>query len=65
MFHLNNSKKKVLDLLKDEVSKETLNKSFANVITFISTSINNLIQSLVEVCFISMKRDLFFLLFKP
>lgn len=36
MLHINGSKKKALEMLKDERSKETLGRTFANIITFLS-----------------------------
>ena len=64
MFHLNVTKKRAIELFEDEISKENINKKFADIINFLSSNVNDIIFNLIKICFKEIKIQLIPLLFK-
>ena len=64
MFHLNMTKKRALQLFQDEFSKEKIKKQFSDIINFLSQNVNEIINSLIKICFLEIKKQLIPFLFK-
>ena len=64
MFHLNNTKKNSLKYFPEENLKESINKYFSNTINLLSSNIDYLLDKLVFITFIEIKRVLVVQLFK-